>query len=120
MASMNDKYLYFMEETDGAFDAAADAVTYPLSAFRGFYATGTTTTLEMHFTPLLDHGGEDASDKVTLTITANKQKEVIAALTRLFSAQPANDPFIVVADDSNSVFAHADITGCANAVTAVD
>ena len=112
--------LYFMEETDGAFDAAADGVAYPLSSFRGFYATGTQTTLEMHFTPLLDHGGEDASDKVTLTITSDKHKEVIQDLTRKFNEGPHSDGFIVVADDSNSVFASTYITGCANAVTAVD
>ena len=29
----NNKMLYFMEQTDGAFDAAQDAVCYPLSSF---------------------------------------------------------------------------------------
>ena len=40
----NEKYLYFMEETDGAFDAANDAVCVPLSRLKGFRANGTTTT----------------------------------------------------------------------------
>ena len=31
-----EKFLYFMEQTDGAFDAAQDAVCYPVSSFQGF------------------------------------------------------------------------------------
>ena len=34
------------------------------------------------------------------------------------NAHPNGDPFIVVSDDSNSVFADARITGCAMTVTA--
>ena len=83
MAHKNDTYLYFMEETDGAFDAAIAAV-----------------------------------DKVVLTVTANTQKAVIESLTQQFNAHPHAASMIVVSDDSNSVFAHPDITGCAITVTA--
>ena len=117
-----EKYLYFMEQTDGAFDAAQDAVCYPLSALQGFSASGTTTTLLMHFSGMLGQD-EDAYDVVTLTITANKQKEVIEALTDRFNAPmiPGDGKqFVVVSDDSNSVFADSRITGCAIAATAVD
>ena len=34
-----EKYLYFMEETDGAFDAVQDAICYPLRSFQGFSST---------------------------------------------------------------------------------
>jgi len=115
------KTLYFMEETDGAFDAAGDVVSYPLSNFRGWHCgAGSTTTIDMRFDPLLDHTGEDASDYVRLTITANKQKEVIQDVTRLMNEGPHSDGFLVIADDSNSVFASQYITGCENFPTAVD
>ena len=117
-----EKYLYFMEQTDGAFDSAQDAVCYPLSALQGFSASGTATTLLMHFSGVLGQD-EDAYDVVTLTITANKQKEVIEALTDRFNAPmiPGDGKqFIVVADDSNSVFADSRISGCLITTTAVD
>ena len=114
-----EKYLYFMEETDGLFDAAQDAVAYPLSSFKGFGASGTDTTLLLHFHGMLGQD-EDAHDVVTLTITQNKHKEVIQALASAFNEGPHSTGFIVVADDSNSVYADSRITGCAMTVTAVD
>ena len=116
-----DKYFYFMEQTDGAFNAAQDAVCYPVKNFRGFSASGTTTTLLMHFSGMLGQD-EDAFDVVTLTITTNKQKEVMHDITKVMNAPGIGnkDGFIVVADDSNSVYASSKITACAIAVTAVD
>ena len=116
-----EPYLYFMEETDGAFDAVNDAYCVPLSKFRGFVSTGTTTTLELQFESMLGTGADIAAvDKVTLTVTANKQKEVIQALVQLIngSKSPTSDGFLVISDDSNSVFADSRITGCAMTVTA--
>ena len=119
MAHKNDTYLYFMEETDGAFDAANDAMCRPLSEFRGFGIVASTTQLELHFNSMLGTGADIAAvDKVVLTVTANKQKEVIEALTQKFNAHPHAASMLVVSDDSNSVFAHANITGCAITVTA--
>jgi len=116
-----EKYLYFMEETDGAFDAANDAMCRPLSQFRGFGIVADTALLEMHFDSMLGTGADIAAvDKVVLTVTANKQKEVIQALVNLFNAPMiAGDGkgMIVVADDSNSVFADSRITGCSITVT---
>ena len=111
--------LYFMEETDGAFDAANDGQAYPLSAFRGWYGTGTTTTIKMQFDPLIAHNAATTADSVTLTITANKQKEVIQDVTRAMNEGPHSDGFIVISDDSNSVFASQYITGCENFPTAI-
>ena len=108
-----------MEQADGAFDAAQDAVAYPVSSFKGFSASGTTTTLLLHFHGVLGQD-EDAHDVVTLTITANKQKEVIQALAAAFNEGPHSDGFVVVADDSNSVYADSRITACAIAATPVD
>ena len=57
-----------MEETDGAFDAANDAMCRPLSEFRGFGIVASTTQLEMHFDSMLGTGADIAAvDKVVLT-----------------------------------------------------
>jgi len=107
-----------MEQTDGAFDAAYDAYSVPVSKFRGFNADGTTTQLEMQFESILGEGADIAAcDKVVLTITANKQKEVMNAIVREIN-KGGGDDFIVVSDDSNSVFLDDQITGCAITVTA--
>ena len=113
----NNKMLYFMEQTDGAFDAAQDAVCYPLSSFQGFSANGTTTQLTMHFSGVLGQD-EDAYDVITLTIDTNKQKEVIEAINNEIVF--GNSATITVADDSNSVYADSRISACSIAVTAVD
>jgi hypothetical protein len=118
MANVGDKYLYFMEETDGTFDAANDGYCVPLSVFRGF-VSASTTTLELQFDSMLGTGADIAAvDKAVLTITADKHKEVIQALVQRFNAHPHDDGFIVVSDDSNSVFADTRITGVALTVTA--
>ena len=106
------KYLYFMEQTDGAFDAAYDAYCPALSQFKAFNSTGTTTTMEMHFDSALDDGAGATGDSVLLTITANTHKTVIEAITKKL-ADAYSDPMVVICDASNSVFAHANITACA-------
>jgi len=118
-----EKYLYFMEETDGLFNAAGDAMCVPLSRLKGFRANGTTTQLLIELKPMLGYlSGDDTTlvgDSVLLTITANKQKEVIADITAAINAaRNIDEPMIVISDDSNSVFASTHITGCANTITA--
>jgi len=110
-----EKFLYFMEETDGAFDAANDAYCPSFSKFRGFVSTGSTTTLELQFDSMLGEGADIAAcDKVTLTVTANKQKEVMQDIVAKINAHPNGDPFIVIGDDSNSVYASANISAVAS------
>ena len=116
------KWLYFMEQTDGLFNTANDFVGYPLERFKGFRTTD-TTELQMEFDPALGTVGlhDDASftaDTVGLTVTANKQKEAIQDIVAAINAHPNGDPCIVIADDSNSVFASQYITGCSITVTA--
>ena len=115
---MATQCLYFMEETDGAFDAAYDSYCPNVSRFRGFNSTGTTTTMQLQFDSSLGEGADIAAcDSVLLTITANKQKEVMQDIIAAINAHPNGDPFIVVSDDSNSVFASQYITGCAITLT---
>ena len=117
-----EKFLYFMEETDGEFNSLNDAFCPNVKRFRGFRASGTTTTLILDFDPTLGVADSNdtslVGDSVLLTITANKQKEVMQAITQLINSAPHSDGFLVVSDDSNSVFAHADVTGCSITVTA--
>tara|TARA_R100000988_G_scaffold71189_1_gene36742 strand:- start:289 stop:648 length:360 start_codon:yes stop_codon:yes gene_type:complete len=116
-----DKYLYFMEETDGAFDAANDSITVPLKKVKAFRNTDTTEfTIEL--LPMLGYADSNdatlAGDQVVCTITANKHKEVMQDIVAKINAHPNGDPVIVVSDDSNSVFASQYITGCSITVTA--
>ena len=117
-----EKYLYFMQETDGLFNTLNDAFCPNVKKFKGFRSTGTTTTMIMDFDPVLGVADSNdtslVGDSVLLTITANKQKEVMQAIIQLINGGPHSDGFLVIADDSNSVFAHADLTGCAVTVTA--
>ena len=121
------KILYFMEQTDSAFDAANDCMAVPVERFKGFRQGGTTTTeLVMEFDPMLGYAAGDAAgshddtfvaDNVVLTITANKQKEVMQDILGLIYGTHS-DGFIVISDGSNSVFASPYITACVITITA--
>tara|TARA_R100001015_G_C4576633_1_gene133802 strand:- start:59 stop:475 length:417 start_codon:yes stop_codon:yes gene_type:complete len=104
-----EKYLYFCKGgTDKAFNAAHDVAVYPVSSFRGFTNQSTTEThLAMCFKPIEGEvgddagGGDDVNDVVTLTITANKHKEVINAVLAAIDAPKVagtGKSMIVVAD----------------------
>ena len=82
---LTGKMLYFMEQTDGAFDAANDCMAVPVERLKGFRANGTTTQLLMEFDPMLGYAAGEAAgthddtfvgDSVLLTVTTNKHKEV--------------------------------------------
>ena len=112
-----------MDEADGAFDTAYDSLCVPLSRLKGFRANGTTTQLEIELKPLKGYADANdstlVSDHVTLTITANKHKEVIHDVTAAINAARNIDkPMIAICDAANSIFASTYITGCATNVTA--
>tara|TARA_Y100001938_G_scaffold141791_1_gene212110 strand:- start:450 stop:848 length:399 start_codon:yes stop_codon:yes gene_type:complete len=116
---LTGKMLYFMEETDGAFDAANDCVAIPVERFKGFRNVSDTAAvneLTMEFDPMIGYSGahDDATfvaDNVKLEITDNKHKEVMEDILNLIHGTHS-DGFIVVADDSNSVYASANIIAC--------
>ena len=125
---LSGKMLYFMEQTDGAFDAANDCMAVPVERFKGFRANGTTTQLLMEFDPMLGYAAGDAAgshddtfvaDSVLLTVTTNKHKEVMDDILGLIH-DVHSDGFIVIADGSNSVFASPFITACAVTITTED
>ena len=119
---LSGKMLYFMEQTDGAFDAANDCMAVPVERFKGFRVSTTNTTdLAMEFDPMIGYSGahDDATfvaDSVLLTITANKHKEVMDDILNLIHGTHS-DGFIVIADDSNSKYASIHITACAVTIT---
>ena len=120
---IKEKYLYFMDEADGLFNTAYDSLCVPLSRLKGFRANGTTTQLEIELKPLIGYADSDddtfTADHVTLTITENKQKEVIHDIVAAInSARVYDKPMIAVCDAANSVFASTHITGCATNVSA--
>ena len=107
-----EKFLYFMEQTDGEFDSAADAIAVPSKALTGF-RSASNTTLEVYFSAHSEaaSGDGDDNDKVVLTITSKKHKDVIDDISRL--VVQGQDALIVVADDANSIYCSEHISACA-------
>jgi len=92
-------YLYFNTANN-------DSALYPASAFRGADQSG-GTTIDLYFSPIkiTDVAASDVADKIPLTITDGKEKEVLEALAALVNAPLAADAgFVVVGDDANGVY----------------
>jgi len=106
------KMLYF-QTGDGVNDGADEGYAAPAKNFRGFRFIADTDAVEMQFDSMLGTGADVAAvDKVVLNITAAKQKQVIAGITAAINGGPHFDGMLVIADDENSVYAHANITSC--------
>jgi len=86
-----DKFCYFMEQADGAFDAKDDFHCPPLSLFKGFHIEDASpATLVMAFghnklTPGIDtsaaitsSGGRIDVDEMTLAITSGKHETILS------------------------------------------
>ena len=121
-----EKYLYFNSNGTTAFDEANKCYCVPVSSFRGFNDNvGSTDNISMFFAPA-EGNVDDAnvSDKVTLSITVNKQKEVIEAILAVMDAPKVagtGKSMIVIADAPNSEFLSVgpDSSGTAVAITGV-
>ena len=121
-----EKYLYFNSNGTTAFDEANKCYCVPVSSFRGFNDdVGSTDNISMFFAPA-EGNVDDAnvSDKVTLSITVNKQKEVIEAILAAMDAPKVagtGKSMIVIADAPNSEFLSVgpDSSGTAIAITGV-
>ena len=121
-----EKYLYFNSNGTTAFDEANKCYCVPVSSFRGFNDdVGSTDNISMFFAPA-EGNVDDAnvSDKVTLSITVNKQKEVIEAILAVMDAPKVagtGKSMIVIADAQNSEFLSVgpDSSGTAVAITGV-
>ncbi len=111
-----EKYLYFRAVSAlGDDDAAADSLILPTSAIKGFGPT-TDTRLTIFFHPLkrVQADGQDGavinSDAVTLTIGANKHKEVAEELVRIINSEQFGNGFIVIADNVTGTTLSSDVT----------
>jgi|TARA_Y100000114_G_C11497778_1_gene202862 hypothetical protein len=121
-----EKYLYFNSNGTSAFDEANKCYCVPVSKFRGFNDNvGSTDNISMFFAPA-EGNVDDAnvSDIATLSITVNKQKEVIEAILAAIDAPVISGhgkSMIVIADAPNSEFLSVDpdSSGAAVAITGV-
>ena len=103
-----EKFLMFIDDAD-------DAATYPASRLLGMTCAGDGALLLKFEGSAMDTTvEEDNIDLVTLTITADKEKDVMSEIARAINATASyNDGLIVVCDDVNSKFLHANILSCA-------
>ena len=88
---MAKKFLYFAEADVETTD---EALLVPASAYRGCDPGGTTTTV-FYFE---DGQGGAAREAITITHTANKNKEVIDGMVQLMNSGPHSDGFVVAVD----------------------
>ena len=81
-----NRYFFFQDSGD-------DAACYPVERLISM-TCATNATLLMNFESSL--GKSDGGDTVTLTITADKEREVMKSIVEAATAGP---PFILIADD---------------------
>ena len=89
-------------------DDADDAACYPLSRFRGMTIAADATIL-MQFDSSVNGTADGDADLVTLTCTADKEREVFLAIAK----QVQKGGVVLVADDVASEYCHSAITACA-------
>ncbi len=95
-------------------DDGDDAATYPASRLLGMTCAGDGALLLKFEGSVMDTTvEEDNIDLITLTITADTEKAVMSEIARAINGQRnVDDGLIVVCDDVNSVFLHANILSC--------
>ena len=92
-------YLCFIDDAD-------DAACYPADRLVAM-TVASDATLVLHFESNINDANEQ--DVVTLTVTSDKEKDVMLAIAK----QVEKGGTLLVADDVNSVYCHKDITACA-------
>ena len=109
-----------MEKFLLVIDAADDAAMFPVSGLRAITCAGEATVLLQFAAGIHDPTGTDAdSDLVTLTITADKEKDVMVAIGQAINGGPHSDGVITLCDDVNSLFLHKDILSCTITLNAI-
>ena len=94
------RFLYFQNST-------SDNVCMPVDNLLGIDATS-ATNLMVSFKTI--QGDADSTD-CNITIDSGKAKEVAQAIVEAINS--STEPFIVVADDTNSAFLDSKISACA-------
>jgi len=105
---MAAKFLTFVDDTN-------DAATYPVDRLLGMTIAGEGSLL-IKFESSIGSFGTDgaAADIVTVTITANKEKDVMRAIGEAIAF--GKDSVLVICDDVASEFVHPNILSCTIAV----
>ena len=103
-----EKYLIFIDDAD-------DAGMWPASKLAAVTCAGDGAVLVRFGSGVSGGGGTAAeNDLVTLTCTADKEKDVMLAIAQAINGQRnIDDGAIVVCDDVNSKFLHKNILSCA-------
>ena len=99
------KYLQFI-------DAGDDAATYPVDRLLAM-TCATDATLLLQFQSSIGGSTGTEHDTVTLTIVADKEKEVMQSICDAINDV---DNYVVVADDVKSIYVDSNITACAIAL----
>tara|TARA_R100001510_G_C7646934_1_gene204264 strand:+ start:1824 stop:2153 length:330 start_codon:yes stop_codon:yes gene_type:complete len=104
---MMNKFLVFI-------DAADDAACYPVENLLAI-TCASDGAVNLKFKSSIGSGGTDgaSADTVALTVTADTEKTVFSSIVSAINAHPNGDPFVVVADDVNSVYVDSNISACA-------
>ena len=98
-----EKFICFVSGTD-------DACMYPIGNLRGLAVTAEATVL-MTFNSFRNGTADNDRDTVTLTVTADTEKAVMAAIAREIAT--SRDSFVLLADDVAGTYVHSDITSIA-------
>jgi len=93
-----ENYLYFAEaDVETGADSASEAITVPASSYL-FADPVSNATTAFFFKSIL--GSDYGMQKVVLTHTANKNKEVIKGVLACINAHPSKGGFIIVANSN--------------------
>ena len=103
-----EKFLIFIDDAD-------DAGMWPARYLSAVTCAGDGAVLVKFHSGVEPGGGTaGAYDLVTLTCTADKEKDVMTAIAQAINGQRnIDDGVIVVCDDVNSVFLQKNILSCA-------
>ena len=109
-----DKMLYFAAAAPDGTASTEQVVMFPVAQLSHF-EMASATSLRVYFESSQENDADSGIDAAhaVLTIASGKYKEALQDITAAINAHPNGDPFIVIADAVNSVYAHADITGVA-------
>ena len=97
-------------------DAADDAACYPLASFVGM-TVAADATIKMRFLPSFNPVGAADGDVDLVTVTCNADtelkvfKSIANAIGGHFNGKHSFNGYVVVADDVNSDYVDANITG---------
>ena len=97
-----EKFMIFIDDAD-------DAVMYPVSRLRAMTVAANATIL-CKFDNSIGGTSDNDHDVVTITCTADKEKDVFVAIAQQLTRN-VNGPVVIV-DDVTGNHCHSDISSC--------